>query len=282
MKTTTKQGLVAAAWLLKLFGVIGGTLLWQRQVRRPKQPIAAITVGSTTRLPTVLLLDAKTTSEQRRQFAAGLQRNNGSQSILNAKVTTHGHVSFSGQFKDYDTRPCLQLILPTKAASLKQQAVWLKKGLEQAQKALKFKQFNLVSYGTGGLVATTYLEEPTGAPQPKHLVAIATPFNGTSLRLNNNETTPVKRANQTNGLESLIAKQLNIKTKIRVMLIAGQAKGQSNGDGVVPIQSALAGQTIYRPIVKDYQQAVLNTWRASHTGMYDSWKLANLIQNFIN
>ena len=282
MKTTTKQGLVAAAWLLTLFGVIGGTLLWQRQVRRPKQPIAAITVGSTTRLPTVLLLDAKTTSEQRRQFAAGLQRNNGSQSILTAKVTTHSHVSFSGEFKTYDTRPCLQLILPTKTASLKQQAAWLKKGLEQAQKTLKFKQFNLVSYGTGGLVATTYLEETTGAPQPKHLVAIATPFNGTSLRLNNNETTPVKRANQTNGLESLIAKQLNIHTKIRVMLIAGQAKGQSNGDGVVPIQSALAGQTIYRPIVKDYQQAVLNTWRASHTGMYDSWKLVNLIQNFIN
>ncbi|BDZ32056.1 alpha/beta hydrolase [Lactiplantibacillus sp. WILCCON 0030] len=281
MKTTTKQGLVAATWLLILFGVIGGTLLWQRQVRRPKQQIATVTVGSTTRIPTILLLDHQTTTQQRRQFVAGLQRNSGNQSVVILQVTRHGTLKFSGRFQTYDTRPILHLELPTNASAM-QQAAWLKIALQQAQQQLKFKSFNLITYGTGGLAATAYLEQAPTAQRPQHLVAIGTPFNGTSTQKNANITGPVKRANQTNRLESLIAKQLTIDPQLRVLLIAGQTKGHSNGDGVVPVQSALAGQTIYRPIVKHYQQAVLNTWRASHTGMYDSWKLVNLIQTFIN
>jgi len=282
MKTTTKQVLVAAAWLLTLFGVIGGTLLWQRQVRQPKHPVAAITVGSTTRTPTVILLDAKTTVEQRHQFAAGIQRNNGNQSIISAHISNTGQIKFSGTFKTYDTRPCLQLQLPTKTASISQQATWLKIVLKRAQQQLKFRQFNLVTYGSGGLVATTYLQQTSKLPAPTHLIVIATPFNGTSLKQNSNQPTAVNPSNQTTGLKELIAKQAAISPKIRVLLIAGKTKGDINGDGVIPVQSALAGQAIYRPIVEHYEQHIIHSWHASHTSLYSSWKLANYIQEFIN
>lgn len=282
MKTTTKQVFVAAAWLLTLLGVIGGTMLWQRQVRRPKHPVAAITVGSTTRIPTVILLDAKTTTEQRHQFTTGLQGNNGSQSTITARVTATGRVKFSGAFNTYDTRPCLQLQLPTKTASLAQQATWLKGLLATAQQQLHFNQFNLVTYGTGGLVATTYLEHGNSVPAPNHFIAIAAPFNGTSLKQNTSQTTPVARKNQATTLKNLLTKKATINTKIRVLLIAGKTKGDLNGDGVIPVQSALAGQAIYRPITKHYEQKVIDSWHASHTSLYSSWKLANLIQEFIN
>lgn len=282
MKTTTKQVFVAAAWLLTLFGVIGGTLLWQRQVRRPKHPVAAITVGSTTRIPTILLLDAKTTSAQRHEFTASLQGHNGNQSVITAQLTTAGAVKFSGQLTAYDTRPYIQLKLPTKSASMAQQATWLKLALKRAQQQFKFSQFNLITYGTGGLIATTYLEETGNSPLPNQLVAIATPFNGTSLKQNTNETTAVSRKDQTSQLKNLITQRSAIRAKIRVLLIAGQTKGDINGDGVIPVQSALAGQAIYRPVVKHYEQSVIHSWHASHTSLYSSWKLANLIQEFID
>ncbi|MFC6181269.1 alpha/beta hydrolase [Lactiplantibacillus daowaiensis] len=282
MKSTTKQGLITTGWFAILLAVIGGTMLWQRQVRHPRQKVSAVTVTSTDRIPTVLLLGNQTSTSHGRQLVAGLQQNNGAQSIVKAQISRQGTVTFIGRFQPHDNRPYLKIMLPTGRATAKQQAQWVRAILRQAQQQLAFKKFNLISYDDGGIVATRYLSRTTAALTPQNFVAIATPFNGTSSRLNTEKTTAVTTQRQTTVLKQLIAERHQINRHMRVLLIAGHAKSATKGDGVVPIQSALAGQAVFSTQVTHYQQRVLHTWRASHDQLFNSWRLVNLIQNFIN
>ncbi|VDG20315.1 hydrolase [Lactobacillus pentosus] [Lactiplantibacillus mudanjiangensis] len=282
MKGTTKQGLITTGWFTILIAVIGGTMLWQRQVRRPKHQVEAVTVTSTDRIPTVLLLGQQTSAAHSRELVAGLQQNNGAQSIVQVQVNRQGDLKFRGQFQTYDNRPYLKINLPKGDITTKQQAKWLKFALQQARRRFKFKHFNLISYGDGGLVATQYLMQTSAALTPKNLVAVATPFNGLSTHTNSDETTAVDTAHQTATLKSFIAQRSKLQRHVRVLLVAGHAKHKSFGDGVVPIQSALAGQSIFRNHVTQYDQQVIHTWRASHARLFNSWRLVNKIQSFMN
>ncbi|MFC6164379.1 alpha/beta hydrolase [Lactiplantibacillus dongliensis] len=280
MKTTTKQALITTGWFTILIAVIGGTLLWQRQVRQPKHPVNAVTITSTNRVPTVLLLGHNVSQTNSRQLVAGLQQNDGSQSTIQIQVTKTGHVTFHGQLQPHDNRPYLQLNLPTGTAT--QQAHWMTTVITTAKQQLAFKHYNLLAYGDGGLTATNYLAHTTAGLSPLNFVAIATPFNGTSRKQNNDTATAVHVTKQTTRLKRLISQRKSIHSAINVTLIAGNAKGIKHGDGVVPVQSALAGQAIFKNQVNRYQHRILHTWRASHARLFSSWRLANLIQDSIN
>lgn len=281
MKATTKQVLVVSAWLAILLAVVGGTTLWQRQVRKPHHTTTALTVTSTERIPTVLLLDPKLTASQSRQLIATMQRNNGSQALATCTVTKNDTVRIQTQLQPSDNRPYLKLQIP-QTTNDQQQAHWIKIALADAQAKLHFTRFNLVCYGTGGLVATNYLENTTAKLSPTHLITIATPFNGTSLTANEQSSDRVPVKNQTRRLKQLIANRRAINAHVKVLLIAGNAKGKSKGDGVVPIQSALAGQSIFQPVVNKYQDHVIHTWHATHVGILESWQLGDTIQEFLN
>lgn len=281
MKASTKQILVGVTWLVILLAMIGGTMLWQHQIRKPKHTVTAVTVTSTERIPTVLLLDPKIDKEQGRQLIATMQRNNGSQAIITIKVATNGHLTINGQLQADDNRPYLKLELPS-SATRDQQVQWIKKALIATRKKFKFSTYNLVSYGCGGLIAANYVENTTRKLSPSHLISIASAFNGTSTTKNTQKTSAVAANKRTATLNRLISKRAIIDPNIKVLLVAGDAKGRSNGDGVVPIQSALAAQSIYQPIVKTYQQTVIRSWRAEHIGILESWRLGNTIQAFLN
>jgi len=280
MRATTKQALITAGWFTVLIAVIGGTLIWQRQIRHPKHPVATVTVTSTERIPTVLLLGSTASASQRRQLVAGLQQHSGSQSIIQIAITKAGQLTFKGQLQPHDNRPYLPLNLP--AGTPTQQAHWVKVALIHAKAHLHFKHYNLIGYGDGGLTATEYLLQARTTLTPLNLVTIATPFNGVSRKDNTDATTAVQHNHQTAQLAHLVAKRHVLKPTTRVTLIAGNAKGRRLGDGVVPIQSALAGQTIFKDQVNHYQQHVLHTWRASHDQLFSSWRLTNLIQDAID
>lgn len=282
MKATTKQVLIVASWLAVLLAVIGGTMMWQRQVRHRKHNIAAVTVTSTARIPNVLILDRHTTDREGRQLVAGMQRNNGYQSVVTVTVTANGRLNFNGEFRAHDNRPYLRIVLPNQTASEQKEALWIKMAIKYSQSHLHFKTFNLISYGSGGISATNYLEHTTNDVLPAHFVAIATPFNGTSTAKSADKTTAVTKANQTLLLRSLTNQRQKIAKRVQVLLIAGKSKQHQNGDGVIPIQSALAGQAIFKGHVSRYQQKVLNSWRATHKGILSSFRLTNMIQDFIS
>ncbi|WP_318764961.1 alpha/beta hydrolase [Lactiplantibacillus carotarum] len=281
MKATTKQILVVTAWFTVLLAVIGGTMLWQHQVRKPRHAVTAVTVTSTERIPTLLLLDPVLDAEQQRQLVATMQRNNGSQSVMTIKAFKNGTLKFSGSLRDSDNRPYLNIQLPT-SLSAKRQAELIQAIVTTAESRFKFSCYNLVSYGQGGLIATHYLENTTKQLTPRHFIAIAAPFNGTDTSDNDQSTAAVALSKRTATLKRLVTKRGIINPKIKVLIIAGNAKGRRNGDGVVPVQSALAAQSIFKPIVKNYQQTVIHSWQAGHASLPGSWKLGNAIQEFMN
>ena len=277
MKATTKQVLTGATWLVVLLAMIGGTMLWQQQVHKSK-PVTTITVTSTERIPMVLLLDDHLTHNQIQQLTAHIQNSSATQTLVTAKITATGTVTFKGQLLNSDNRPYIQVQLPKNLDSNRQTHL-LKQLLTAARQQFKFRQFNLVSYGRGGLTATNYVEHTTTSLSPQHLVLMATPFNGASRQSNNRrQTTPVAAKSQTATLAKLIAHRHTIDSKMQVLIVAGKA---IKADQPLPLQSALAGQSIFKPVVKVYQQKVLRSWR-TQSGLLNNHQIGNTIQTFIN
>jgi len=281
MKATTKQIIIGTAWWLVFLAMIGGIMLWQHQVHKAK-PVTNITVTSTERIPTLLLLDHQLTNDQNRQLIANLQYNSGSQAMITLKVQANGQTTIKGQLADTDNRPYLQLILPTTITQPAEQAKLVKQAILGAQKALNFQHFNLISYGNGGLAATNYVEQATKALTPQHLILIATPFNGTSHQRNQQQTTPVATDQRTSDLTKLIAGRNTIDSKLKVLIIAGKTKHTTDANQVLPLQSAVAGQTIFKSVVQTYQQQVIPTWHTEHAHIMTSWHVSNAIHKFIN
>ncbi|WP_048000788.1 alpha/beta hydrolase [Lactiplantibacillus herbarum] len=281
MKATTKQILIGTSWWLVFLAMIGGVMLWQHQVRKAK-PVTNITVTSTERIPTLLLLDHQLTNDQNRQLIANLQYNSGSQAMITLEVQANGQTTIKGQLAATDNRPYLQLILPTTVTQPAEQAKLVKQAIIGAQKTLNFKHFNLISYGNGGLAATNYVEKATKALTPQHLILIATPFNGTSHQRNQQKMTPVATNQRTSDLTKLIAGRTAIDSKLKVLIIAGKTKHTADADQVLPLQSALAGQMIFKSVVQTYQQKVIPTWHTEHAHIMTSWRVSNVIHKFIN
>lgn len=281
MKATTKQVLITAAWFVVLLAMIGGTMLWQHQVRKPRHAVSSVTVTSTERIPTILLMDTSLDAEQQRQLIATMQYNNGSQTVINVKASANGTVTTNGALRNSDNRPYLTLQLPQNLTAAKQAAL-IKRVIQVTKQQLTFSRYNLVAYGSAGLMATNYLENTSHTLSPLHFVTIATPFNGTSTANNRQTKNAVPAANRSATLNRLITNRKSIDARVKVLLIAGNAKGKRNGDGVVPLQSALASQSIFHPTVKSYKQVVIHSWQAGHTSMLENWKLGNTIQEFFN
>lgn len=275
MKATTKQVLTGAAWLAILLAMIGGIMLWQHQVHKAK-PVTAVTVTSTERIPMLLLLDSRLTHNQKQQLITNIQHNGATQTIVTATITTAGAVTFKGQLLNSDNRPYIQVQLPAQVTA-NRQAQLLKRVLTLAQQHFKFQQFNLVGYGTGGLTATNYVERATARLTPQHLILLATPFNGTSRQNNRlHKTTPVVAKSQTNVLAKLIAHRQSISPKLQVLIIAEKAVKAKQS---LPLQSALAGQSVFKPVVKSYQQKILRSWR-TQSDLLDNRQIGNTIQSF--
>lgn len=275
MKATTKQVLTGAAWLAILLAMIGGVMLWQHQVRKAK-PLTTVTVTSTERIPMVLLLDSHLTHNQKQQLITNIQHASASQSMVTATITTTGAVTFKGQLLNSDNRPYLQVQLPT-AVNAEQQAQLIKRVLTLAQQHFEFQRFNLVGYGTGGLSATNYVEHTTTRLTPQHLILIATPFNGTSQQNNHrHKTTPVTAKSQTTTLAKLITHRQSINPKLQVLIIAEKVVKAKQS---LPLQSALAGQSVFKPVVKSYRQKILRSWR-TQSDLLDNRQIGNAIQSF--
>lgn len=277
MKATTKQVLTGAAWLAILLAMIGGIMLWQHQVHKAK-PVTNVTVTSTERIPMVLLLDNRLTHNQVQQLTTNIQNSSATQTLVTAKITATGAVTFKGQLLNSDNRPYIQVQLPQNVSSTLQTQL-LKQLLTTAQQQFKFRQFNLVSYGRGSIIATNYVAHTTTSLSPQHLVLMATPFNGISRKNNSRrKTTPVAAKSQTTTLAKLIAQRHTIDAKIQVLIIAGKA---IKADQPLPLQSALAGQSIFKPVVKVYRQKVLRSW-PTQSGLLNNHQIGNTIQTFIN
>jgi len=281
MKATTKQVLIGTAWWLVFLAMVGGVMLWQHQVRKTK-PVTNITVTSTERIPTVLLLDHQLTTDQNRQLIAHLQHNSGTQTMITLNMHANGGVTIKGHLTSTDNRPYLQLTLPTTVTKPDQQAALVKRAITVAQKEFKFQHFNLISYGNGGLVATNYVEKTTRSLTPQHLIVIATPFNGTSHHLNQQRSTPVAASQQTTALKKLIAGRTTIDSKLQVLIIASKVRKVADNKQPLALQSALAGQTIFKPVVHTYQQTVLSTWHTDPDHLIVSWRVSDAIHKFIN
>lgn len=65
---------------------------------------------------------------------------------------------------------------------------------------------------------------------------------------------------------------------MQVLIVAGKA---IKADQPLPLQSALTGQSIFKPVVKVYQQKVLRSWR-TQSGLLNNHQIGNTIQTFIN
>lgn len=140
MKATTKQVLTGATWLVVLLAMIGGTMLWQQQVHKSK-PVTTITVTSTERIPMVLLLDDHLTHNQIQQLTAHIQNSSATQTLVTAKITATGTVTFKGQLLNSDNRPYIQVQLPKNLDSNRQ--THLLKQLLTAASSLNFAGLTL-------------------------------------------------------------------------------------------------------------------------------------------
>ena len=151
--------------------------------------------------------------------------------------------------------------------------------MKKAHQLYSFDFYNALGHSNGGLVWTIYLEKMTqkSTSQMKNLITLGTPYN--YLDSNANPYPNSSSLTETDMLRRMINKKGKIPHSLRMISIAGNYK--NNGDGVVPLTSALSSSKIYKNQAKSYDEKIFYGINARHGKLIENDQIIDYISNKI-
>lgn len=195
-------------------------------------------------------------------------------SILKVKVNTDNTLTFSGNIKSNDKEPFIVIGFQDNEdgyTNIKKQAKWLTIALEALQERYHFRTFSAIGHSNGGLNWTIFFEQyydPNSFDVPV-LMTLGTPFNFSENSLNR----------KTEMLNDLISDSHNLPENLRMISVAGTE--DYTDDGIVPIQSVVAGKYVYQKAVKSYTQITVSGDNAQHSSLPENPETVKLIESNI-
>ncbi|WP_367370680.1 alpha/beta hydrolase [Leuconostoc carnosum] len=197
-------------------------------------------------------------------------------SVLKVQVDRKGKLTYIGNINANDQQPFIVVGFENNDDgynNIKKQTKWLTTALTSLQERYHFKTFSAVGHSNGGLIWTNYLEKyydrqtfnlPT-------LMTLGTPFNFSEPSLQQ----------RTEMLKDFIQASDKLPPDLTMFSIAGT--DDYTNDGLVPIQSVIAGRYIYQKRIKAYTQITVSGDNAQHSNLPDNPEIVKLIQtNIIN
>ncbi|BAX71438.1 alpha/beta hydrolase superfamily protein [Leuconostoc suionicum] len=194
--------------------------------------------------------------------------------VLKVLVTKDGKLVYSGKIRSSDEQPFIVVGFQNNADgydNIKKQAKWLNTALIDLQDRYHFHNFQGIGHSNGGLIWTRYLENyySSDSFNMATLMTLGTPFNFS-------ESSSQRR---TVMLKDFIEKSTKLPSNLIMYSIAGTE--DYTDDGIVPVQSVLAGKYIFQKHVKSYTQITVSGDDAQHSSLPENTEVVKLIQEHI-
>lgn len=195
-------------------------------------------------------------------------------SILKVQVNENNQLEFHGKLNPRDRQPFIVVGFQDNRdgySNIKKQTKWLNLALTEIQNRYHFRDFSAIGHSNGGLVWTNYLEQDYAASSFNipTLMTLGTPFNFS-------ETSMQRR---TEMLNDFIADNNQLPHNLVMYSVAGT--DDYTDDGIVPVESVLAGKYIYQNKVKSYTQITVSGENAQHSSLPENSEVVNLIQTTV-
>lgn len=151
---------------------------------------------------------------------------------------------------------------------------WTDIAMKKAHQLYSFDFYNALGHSNGGLVWTIYLEKMTqkSTSQMKNLITLGIPYN--YLDSNANPYPNSSSLTETDMLRRMINKKGKIPHSLRMISIAGNYK--NNGDGVVPLTSALSSSKIYNNI-SSYHEKIFDGINTQHNQLTENEEIIEYV-----
>lgn len=195
-------------------------------------------------------------------------------SILKVQVNTDGKLVYSGSINNNDRQPFIVIGFQNNEDgynNIKKQTQWLTSALYSLQERYHFRTFAAIGHSNGGLIWTDFFENyyDSDSFSVPTLMTLGTPFNFSESSLQR----------RTEMLKDFIQNNKKLPTNLSMYSIAGTE--DYSDDGIVPIQSVIAGRYIYQKQIKDYTQITVSGDNAQHSNLPDNPEVVKLIQTNI-
>lgn len=192
-------------------------------------------------------------------------------SVLKVQVNENNQLVFHGKLNPRDRQPFIVVGFQDNRdgySNVKKQTKWLNLALTEIQNRYHFRDFSAIGHSNGGLVWTNYLEQDYAASSFNipTLMTLGTPFNFS-------ETSMQRR---TEMLNDFIADNNQLPDNLVMYSVAGT--DDYTDDGIVPVESVLAGKYIYQNKVKSYTQIIVSGANAQHSSLPENPEVVNLLQ----
>lgn len=195
-------------------------------------------------------------------------------SQLKVTVKENGKLSYSGHLAGDDEQPFIVIAFQNNKDgynNIKKQAAWLNIAINALAQKYKFNQFNGVGHSNGGLIWTLYLEKYFSQRNfsMNRLMTIATPYNFEETSINN----------KTKMFTDLVDGASSLPKNLTVYSVAGTES--YTDDGIVPIQSVVAGKYIFQGHVKHYTQTTVTGNATDHSSLVENQQIVQWIRQYI-
>lgn len=195
-------------------------------------------------------------------------------SILKVQVNTDGKLVYSGHIRANDEQPFIVIGFQNNQDgydNIKKQYRWLNTAMADLQERYHFRNFQAIGHSNGGLIWTGFLENyySSDSFNMTTLMTLGTPYNFSEVTL----------ARQTVMLTDYINKSKKLPKGLSVYSIAGTE--DYTDDGIVPVQSVIAGKYIFQKHVKAYTQITVSGSDAQHSSLPENTEVVSLIQEYL-
>ena len=207
--------------------------------------------------------------------------------ILTVTVQPDGSISETGDWQEQTNNPLIQVLFADNKNNEWNQADWIKAVLVHLNKNYQIEKVNLVGHSMGGVSSFRYLVtygDDDTLPQVNNFIAIGAPFNDfvtgneeqslDALDLNGPMVISERYSDFSAGIQQFpkATKMLNI---------VGDVQDGSDGDGTVPLRSALAINYLMLTNGIEYRTEIIAGSQAQHSQLHENIAVDQLVANFL-
>ncbi|MFC6261290.1 alpha/beta hydrolase [Levilactobacillus fujinensis] len=222
------------------------------------------------------------------QMAHALVNAGLTKTIMRATVSKQGKVSLSGQFREGDYHPIVEVdFKDSRQSNPRQWGRWAKATIVKLQQRYHTKKFNAVGHSMGNMaIMYELLDNTPGLPKMQKQVDIAGHFNGI-LGMND---APNRMKLYSNGKPKkmqadyktlLRLRKTYPKNQIAVLNIYGDKNDGSHSDGSVSNASSKSLRYLVSERAKSYQERKIVGPRAQHSKLHDNVQVDRLLIQFL-
>lgn len=207
--------------------------------------------------------------------------------VLTIIVQPDGSISETGDWQEQTNNPLIQVLFADNKNNEWNQADWIKVVLSYLTSTYQIDEVNLVGHSMGAVSSLRYLVtygSDQSLPMVNHFVAIGGPFNdfvtgnedqslGT-LDLNGPLVISERYGDFSAGIQQF-------PKETAMLNIAGDVKDGSDGDGTVPLRSALAINYLMQTNGIEYRYEIITGSQAYHSLLHENTQVDQMVANFL-